>query len=205
MRSYLYILLLCLLAGFLISCSQEDAAVMNSAPQAQSEEDQALAQLQAQYLNGPQDQEWKLNSRHRKVNLFWAFLTGAGDNTDSQGKGLALVRFSPDSSSLQFKLIVVNTNDVTVAHIHLAPAVGANGPPVLWLYPSAPPPQLIPGTFNGVLASGTLTAANLVGPLAGMTLVDLHTAMLNGLTYVNVHTTLYPGGEIRGDLQVLGH
>jgi len=100
---------------------------------------------------------------------------------------------------LYYKLIVANIEDVTMAHIHVAPEPGQNGPPVLWLYPSAPPPTLIPGRFSGVLAEGTVTAANLVGPLASMTLEDLVGAIWEGRAYVNVHTTEYPGGEIRGD------
>jgi hypothetical protein len=92
-----------------------------------------------------------------------------------------------------------------MAHIHLSPVPGLDGPPVLWLYPSAPPAQLIPGTFNGILAQDTVTAANLVGPLAGMTLQDLRQAIFDSLTYVNVHTSLHPAGEINGDIQPRGN
>ncbi|MDO8578369.1 MAG: CHRD domain-containing protein [Dehalococcoidales bacterium] len=72
---------------------------------------------------------------------------------------------------------------------------------VVWLYPSQPPAQLIPGTFNGVLAEGTITAANLVGPLAGMDFSDLITAMEAGNAYVNIPTSAHPGGEIRGQIR----
>jgi hypothetical protein len=91
--------------------------------------------------------------------------------------------------------------NVTMAHIHLAPA-GANGPVVAWLYPSGPPAQLIPGRFNGVLGAGTLSDANLVGPLAGEPLSALIDAIQSGNAYVNVHTSQYPGGEIRGQIDI---
>jgi hypothetical protein len=93
--------------------------------------------------------------------------------------------------------------NVTMAHIHLASA-GNNGPVVLWLYPQAPPAQLISGLFEGMLASGTRTSANLVGPLTGQDLSVLIDAMIAGGTYVNVHTSQYPGGEIRGQISLNG-
>jgi hypothetical protein len=57
------------------------------------------------------------------------------------------------------------------------------------------------GEFTGVLGTGDFTAANFVGPLAGMTLADLMTAIHENRAYVNVHTQQYPGGEIRGWLK----
>jgi hypothetical protein len=130
---------------------------------------------------------------------FRAHLKGAAEvpPADTQAQGQAIFQFSEDGASLTYKLIVANINNVRMSHIHLAPP-GENGPIVLWLYPSAPPAQLIPGRFQGVLAEGTVSAADLVGPLAGMSLADLKAAMQEGQTYVNVHTDQFPGGEIRG-------
>jgi len=71
---------------------------------------------------------------------------------------------------------------------------------VLWLYPDAPPPQLIEGRFDGVLAEGAATSGDLVGPLAGGSFDDLKMAIDEGRAYVNVHTTQNPGGEIRGTI-----
>jgi hypothetical protein len=119
---------------------------------------------------------------------------------DTRATGQATFRLSKDGTEISYKLIVANIENVTQAHIHLAPT-GVNGPVVAWLYPPAPPAQLIPGRFNGVLAEGTITEANLVGPLAGQDLTDLIFAMRNGNTYVNVHTTQYPAGEVRGQIR----
>jgi hypothetical protein len=133
---------------------------------------------------------------------FRAHLTGAEEvpPAETQAQGQAIFQLSKDGSELHYKLIVANIENVKMAHIHLAPA-GVNGPVVAWLYPGGPPPQLIPDRFNGVLAEGTITAANLVGPLAGQTLDDLVDAIVAGNTYVNVHTSQYPGGEIRGQIR----
>jgi hypothetical protein len=55
-----------------------------------------------------------------------------------------------------------------------------------------------------VLAEGVITAAELVGPLAGGELQDLLARMRAGDTYVNAHTTQYPPGEIRGQISGAG-
>jgi len=80
---------------------------------------------------------------------------------------------------------------------------------VAFLYGPAAPGG---GRSDGVLAEGTITAANLVGPLAGHPLSDLIAAMEAGNAYVNVHTNDgvappntgpgdIPGGEVRGQIR----
>ena len=119
---------------------------------------------------------------------------------ESIAQGQAIFQLSKDGTELSYKLIVANLEDLHMAHIHLAP-VGVNGKVVAWLYPSVPPPAMIPGTTNGILAEGTIKAANLVGPLAGQPLSVLIAEMSAGNTYVNIHTMpLFPGGEIRGQI-----
>jgi hypothetical protein len=56
---------------------------------------------------------------------------------------------------------VANIENVTMAHIHVAPA-GVNGPVVVWLYPEGPPPVTIPGRFSGVLATDTITDEDVI-------------------------------------------
>ena len=118
---------------------------------------------------------------------------------DTNARGVGVVKVSADGESLSYKLIVANIENVLQAHIHVG-AVGQNGPVVAFLYPPGPPPVLIPGRSDGVLATGTITAANLVGPLMGEPFDALVDEIRAGNTYVNVHTTQFPGGEIRGQL-----
>ena len=141
---------------------------------------------------------------------FTAHLSGGNEvppNT-SRAAGQAIFHFSDDGATLHYKLIAANINNVVAAHIHLAPA-GANGPVVLFLYGPAAPGQ---GRSSGVLATGTATAADLVGPLAGASLDDLLAEIVAGNAYVNVHTNDgidppntgpgdFPGGEIRGQIR----
>jgi hypothetical protein len=126
---------------------------------------------------------------------------------DSRAQGQAIFRVSEDGQSIQFKLIASNIENVVQAHIHLG-AAGVNGPVVVFLYGVAPSGG---GRTNGVLSEGTITAANLIGPLTGHPLSDLITAIESGGAYVNVHTNDgidptntgpgdFPGGEIRGQL-----
>jgi hypothetical protein len=133
---------------------------------------------------------------------FRTHLTGAEEvpAVETRAQGQAIFKLSPDGTELHYKLIVANIENVTMAHIHLAP-VGQNGGVVAWLYPKAPPPQLIPGRVQGVLAEGTITAANLVGDLAGQPLSALIDHMNKDNAYVNVHTSQFPGGEVRGQIR----
>ena len=116
----------------------------------------------------------------------------------TRAQGQARFQLSPDGTQLRYKLIVAIEN-VTQAHIHLG-AFGTNGPIVVWLYPSAPPAQHIPGRTTGVLAEGVIDDADVIGLLAGQGVAGLLEQIAAGSTYVNVHTTLYPPGEIRGQL-----
>jgi hypothetical protein len=119
---------------------------------------------------------------------------------ETLARGNAVFQVSKDGTEISYKLIVANIENVTMAHIHLAPA-GVNGPVVVWLYPDSPPPQLIEGRFSGILAEGVITEADLVGPLAGASLQDLIDHMAAGNTYINVHTSQYPAGEVRGQIR----
>jgi aldose sugar dehydrogenase len=123
---------------------------------------------------------------------------------ESKARGNATFKLNKDGTELSYKLTVANLHNITQAHIHLG-AAGVNGSVVAWLYPSAPPSHLIPGRSSGVLAEGTITSANLVGPLAGKTLSDLLDLMRAEATYINVHTSQFPPGEIRGQIRPSGH
>ncbi len=107
---------------------------------------------------------------------------------------------SPDGTSMSYTLSVSNVANITMAHIHVSTAPGQSGEVAAWLYPSKAPPILKAGAFNGVLAQGTITAANLQGPLAHGSVKDLVDKIMKGLAYVNVHTEQNPGGEIRGTI-----
>ncbi|MDD4859499.1 MAG: CHRD domain-containing protein [Dehalococcoidales bacterium] len=117
----------------------------------------------------------------------------------SQAKAQAFFLLSADGMTLNYKLVASDIQNVMQAHLHLA-AKGQNGQVVAWLYPANAPAVKIPGRFDGVLGEGNLTAASLVGPLAGQPLSALVARINAGEIYVNIHTEQSPSGEIRGQV-----
>ena len=135
---------------------------------------------------------------------------------DSKAQGEAVFRVGADGSTVDFRLIASNIDNVFMSHIHCG-RPGANGPIRIWLYPGTPGPTGTPGPAgsgpqNGVLASGTFSSAGVICPATAVgTNMPLLDAMRAGLTYVNVHTDDgangpntgpgdFPGGEIRGQI-----
>ena len=125
------------------------------------------------------------------------FEVPANDSTASADLKL---KVSSDRTEVRYDLKIDEPiENVLQSHLHRGP-VGANGPIVVWLYPSAPPASLIAGTFDGRLAKGVITADDLcfsaTAPLCGQwdTFLDL---LENGGLYANVHTLAHPPGEIR--------
>ena len=126
---------------------------------------------------------------------------------DTRAHGAAIFQLSPDGEELRYRLIASNIENVVASHIHVG-AAGTNGPVVAFLFGPVPADG---GRRNGVLATGTITADDLVGPLEGQSMSALVAELESGNAYVNVHTNDgeeppntgpgdFPGGEIRGQL-----
>ena len=134
----------------------------------------------------------------------WALPPGQGFHcvlTRDSRQPLAEVAFrlSEDGTRLHYTLKVHGIENITMAHLHLGKA-GQIGTPVAWLYPSSPPPRLIPGKSDGVLAEGTITAKELIGPLRGRPLAALIEEMRAANTHINIHTREHPEGTICGQV-----
>lgn len=130
------------------------------------------------------------------IEMYRTVLTGAQEvpAVETMASGSASFHMSSDGTALIYSITVGSIRDVTDAHIHLGGA-GVVGPPIVDLFDG-----VRSGAYNGLLVQGRITADDLVGPLAGMTMADLHQSMSSGQTYVNVHTLLHPSGEIRGQV-----
>lgn len=147
-----------------------------------------------------------LASASESVRAFTATLSGDEEvppegepDVETSASGEATFEVADDGTEISYSVDVSGIENVEMAHIHLG-ARGENGPVIVWLYPDSPPPELIEGVTDGNLATGTITADDLMEDLEGGTLDDLLGEMVAGNTYVNVHTEQYPAGEIRGQI-----
>lgn len=122
---------------------------------------------------------------------------------DTDAGGLAVFHLNQEGTELRYLVVVTNLENATQSHIHCGSADVA-GPVVAFLFGFDP----VGVTVNGVLAKGTITAANVIprpdspacpGGVANFD--DLIAKMRSGDAYVNVHTIAFPAGEIRGQLK----
>lgn len=140
------------------------------------------------------------------------FLTGFSEvpavSTEAEGEFHA--RISDDGSQIDYELSYSDLEgSVLQAHIHLGQK-DVNGGISVWLCGNpgpgiSPPAGTPPCPPSPATVTGTLTAANVVGPagqgIAAGEFAELIRAIRAGKTYANVHTTKFPGGEIRSQIE----
>lgn len=140
---------------------------------------------------------------------FEATLAGSNEvpANASPGTGQATVTVDTDLHTLQVFLLFSGLQGLTTAsHIHCCAAPGTNAMvatqlPTFLGFPLGVTSGTYTQVFDMSLAGSWNPAfLNAHGgtPLAGF--ADLVAGMQAGFTYLNVHTTLFPGGEIRGNL-----
>ena len=137
----------------------------------------------------------------------WAVMSGDQEvpPVDSGAAGVTTFDVSEDGAEVTFKVIAWYLEDITMGHIHIAPA-GANGPVVAVLVDFAPLDATSGETRNGLLAEGTIAAADVAAdPDVGFdgSIGALVRAMRSEGSYVNIHTVANPSGEIRGQITTL--
>src|SRR6185436_112756 len=126
----------------------------------------------------------------------------------STGAGTFSVQVDPSDTFFDYQLSYAGlTGNVAQAHIHIAQK-GVNGGIMVFfctnLGNGPPGTQLCPGPNAGSV-SGRITAADVVASAAAQGIAagefaEVLAAMRAGTVYVNVHSTVFPGGEIRGQL-----
>jgi hypothetical protein len=131
---------------------------------------------------------------------FQATLTGAEEVpvVSTVASGEAEFELNEQETALWFSIEVEDITNAFMGHIHMG-AKGVNGPVIVWLFPRAAS-QVGPRYSGEFEFSGTVTAADLVGPMKGKTIKDLANLLRSGNAYANVHTNVNPGGEIRGQI-----
>ena len=123
---------------------------------------------------------------------------------------------SADGTTLSYTLTYTNLNaQVLFAHIHFGFPREATGIMVFLCGPNAGQPGGPPAGFPNPPAcadatsgtvSGSLTAANVIGPNAqgitpGVDFAKVIQALREGAAYVNVHSARSPSGEVRGQVR----
>jgi len=154
------------------------------------------------------------------ANTFKATLRGINETPGpvaTQATGSFTATLSSDGTTLSYTVTYANLNaQVLFSHIHFGLAKETGGIMVFLCGPPAgtpmtgppagfPNPPACPDTLSGTV-SGTVTAANVVGPNSqGITpaadFAKVVQAMREGAAYVNVHSSRSPGGEIRGPVR----
>jgi len=167
--------------------------------------------LAAGVVTSTQAQE--LVANHHRGKRLKAVLSGYNEvpAVSTTGRGAFFGRLSDDETQIEYRLDYSGLEGMAMAsHIHLG-ARRTNGGVIIWL--CGPAASVPPGTpecpaagGDGPEATGTLTAAGVVGPanqgIAAGEFAELVKAIKAGVTYVNVHSSTFPGGEIRGQVQV---
>lgn len=113
-----------------------------------------------------------------------ADLSGMNEVPSNGSSGVGSLACVLTSQGMLFRTTVSDLDGAfTAAHFHNAPA-GSNGPVV----------RDVSTEFAGLMAEGVWSAAD------GMALTPaLEGQYLQNAVYFNVHTTVFPGGELRGD------
>jgi CHRD domain len=160
----------------------------------------AIAALAASLLAAP--------AANSQTERFSASLSGAEEIPPINTSGTADFEMTIQQGTITFSLTFSDlSSPLAVAHLHFAPTK-VNGGVMIFLCGGGGQPDC-PATTEGTI-TGTITAANVVGPTAqGIAPGDLDSALeavRAGLSYANMHTTNFGGGEIRGQVRRgLGH
>ena len=133
---------------------------------------------------------------------FSAHLIGFNEVPAINTAGHGDLTFTMTSSQITFRLVYADlSGPPAAAHIHVGQKRVNGGVSVFFCGGGGQP--ACPAATSGTV-TGTITAANVVGPTAqGFNVGDLaavERAIKAGVTYANMHTANFPAGEIRGQV-----
>ena len=155
----------------------------------------AITTLAASLLAAP--------AAHSQTERFSATLSGAQEVPPINTAGTGAFEMTIQQGTITFSLTFSDlSSPLSVAHLHFAPSKVAGGVMIFLCGGGGQP--ACPAATSGTI-TGTITAANVVGPTGqGIIPGDLDSALeavREGLAYANMHTTMFPAGEIRGQVR----
>jgi len=137
---------------------------------------------------------------------FRAKLIGFNEVPATNSNGRGKLRLTLTDTEITFRLDYSGlSGNPAAAHIHVG-QLNVNGGVAVFFCGGGGKPACPASTSGSV--SGTITAADLVGPAAqgypaapAGKLADLERAIKAGVSYANMHTAQFPAGEIRGQIK----
>ena len=133
------------------------------------------------------------NDATKSQTLFQATLSAANEVPARGSAANGAAGFTLDGDRVLYSIEANQIDNITASHIHSG-AAGANGPVRVFLFRGP-----TTGAVNGRLVEGSFSAADVTG----ISFEALLAEMQAGTAYVNVHTTQFPGGEMRGQTQLV--
>ncbi|MBI4258907.1 MAG: CHRD domain-containing protein [Thaumarchaeota archaeon] len=120
------------------------------------------------------------------------------------GTGSFKAKLNATGNGIEYELSYSGLSaTATAAHIHLGQK-GTNGGVIAFLCDTVAGNAIPDCPATSGTVTGTLTASSVVGPasqgIAPGEFDEFMRAMREGVTYANVHSTMFPGGEIRGQI-----
>lgn len=138
-----------------------------------------------------------------------ARMTGLGEVPPNSSKAVADFRgtISSDGTTITYTLQWSGLTTLPIqSHIHFGPTK-VNGGVMVFLCGGGGKPACTQATSG--MATGTIVAADIVGPAAqgippapNGSFADVIRAIRKHNAYANLHTTMFPGGEVRGEVSV---
>ncbi len=130
--------------------------------------------------------------------IFKANMSGANETVPnvSTATGVAWVTLHDDMNTLDVSMTFSGLSaPATASHIHCCALPGVNAPVRLDFGGAAGfPTGVMSGSYDRTFLLSSITLNG------GMTTAAFITGLTSGLAYTNIHNTLFPGGEIRGQL-----
>lgn len=145
--------------------------------------------------------------------IYWVSLSGPAEAppNNSPGTGTALITIDAVANTMRVQTTFSGlVAGVTAAHIHAPTAVAGTGAvgvattlPTFAGFPSGVTAGTYDQTFNMLLASSYNPAyVTNNGGTTASAFAALRAAISAGKAYLNIHSTTFPGGEIRGFLNL---
>ena len=150
------------------------------------------------------------NPHQPSLNKFKADLIGFDEvpALSSTASGTFRMEIDPTDTSFDYEVSYSDlVGNVTQSHIHIAQKGVIGGIMVFFCTNLGNGPagtQLCPGPHAGTV-SGHITAADVIGSASAQGIspgefAEVLRAIRAGRVYANVHSSVFPGGEIRGQL-----